>query len=383
MYDKPYQDWGSINNKKAGGDLWPVFPDLGGTTGEKTGIIEYIGAGGWNFIEYLKLWKRYRSIENLCKTGCGGVVAGVLRNAYRFSADSAAEARKFLDLKKSKPHEMLRISREEFREIRSREMRLKLEDLELWDTYRKAGGKESFLRLMTAKEDFGITGVNTILQLMRNYGDTDIEKMRRYMNKQQLGLRDCGYLLDSRRMAKELAGDRELTYEELWPRNLAGTHDRLNRLIVERKAAKDAEQWRLQREAYAKKAELLRGLLWTDGELCVVLPMSEEDLIREGDVLRHCVGGYGSQHLSGKDTIFFIRKYRRPERSYYTLDIDMSGRPREKQLHGYGNERHGIHKQYTHKIPEKVRKFCDRWKAEVLEPWYVEQIKLEHKEKTA
>ena len=75
------------------------------------------------------------------------------------------------------------------------------------------------------------------------------------------------------------------------------------------------------------------------------------------------------------DTIFFIRHYRRPERPYYTLDIDMTGRPVEKQLHGYGNERHGQYKQYTHSIPKKVRDFCDRWKNEVLIPWYVEQQK--------
>lgn len=375
VYDKPYQDWRSINNKKAGGDLWPVFPELGGTTGEKTGIIEYIQAGGWNFVEYLKLWKRYRSIENLCKTGCGGVVAGAIRTAYRFSADSAAEARKFLDLKEKKPHKMLRISKEEFRELRRRGMELKLEDMELWDTYRSVGGEETFLQLMAAKEDFGMNGVNTVIQILRNYGDADIEKLRRYMNKQQMRLSECGYLLDSRKMAKELAGDRELTYEELWPRNLAGTHDRLNRLLIERKRNADAERKRRQQEQYVQKAERLKDLLWTDGELCVVLPMSEEDLIREGDVLRHCVGGYGPQHLSGKDTIFFIRHYRRPERPYYTLDIDMSGRPKEKQLHGYGNERHGIHKEKVHAIPRKVRLFCDRWKNEVLIPWCAQQEK--------
>ena len=376
VYSKPYQDWGSINNKKAGGDLWPVFPELGGSTGEKTGIIEYIGSGGWNLVEYLKLWKRYRCVENLCKTGCGGIVAGALRTAYRFSSDSAAEAKKWLDLTKKKPHEILKISREEFRQLRKQGTELKLEDMELWDTYRAVGGKETFLQLMGAKEDFGVSGINTLIQILRKYGDTDIDKLRRYMNKQQMRPNECGYLLDCRRMAKELAGERELTYEELWPRNLAGAHDRLNRLQVARQQAKDEEKRQRQMQAFTQKAEKLKGLLWTDGELCVVLPMSNEDLVREGNVLRHCVGGYGSVHLSGEDTIFFIRHYRRPERPYYTLDINMTGRPKEKQLHGYGNERHGIHKQYTHKIPKKVRLFCDRWKNEVLLPWYVEQEKM-------
>ena len=99
----------------------------------------------------------------------------------------------------------------------------------------------------------------------------------------------------------------------------------------------------------------------------------EEDLVSEGKVLRHCVGTYGSAHCSGKP-VFFVRHRRRPERSYYTLQIDMNGTiPKELQLHGYGNERHGGHKQYAHKIPRKVREFCDRWEQEVLTPWFAAQ----------
>ena len=72
--------------------------------------------------------------------------------------------------------------------------------------------------------------------------------------------------------------------------------------------------------------------------------------------------------------MFFVRHRRRPERSYYTLQIDMNGTiPKELQLHGYGNERHGDHKQYAHKIPRKVREFCDRWEREVLTPWFAAQ----------
>lgn len=58
-----------------------------------------------------------------------------------------------------------------------------------------------------------------------------------------------------------------------------------------------------------------------------------------------------------------------------TEDLENEAMSLEKQLHGYGNERHGQYKQYTHSIPQKVRNFCDRWKNEVLIPWYVEQQK--------
>lgn len=113
-------------------------------------------------------------------------------------------------------------------------------------------------------------------------------------------------------------------------------------------------------------------LQWSDGDLRILLPQTNDDLVREGSVLRHCVGTYGNGHIEGRSVIFFVRKHRRPERCYYTLDICFTaGIPNEVQLHGYGNERHGVNKEYSHKIPYKVRQFVDRWKAEVLIPWYL------------
>ena len=124
-----------------------------------------------------------------------------------------------------------------------------------------------------------------------------------------------------------------------------------------------------------------RALEWTDGELRIVVPCIEEELKQEGRILRHCVGTYGHGHVNGRP-IFFVRKYRRPERSYYTLNIDMTGAiPEEIQLHGYGNERHGDKKQYSHGIPQKVRDFVDRWEREVLTPWFYEQKRKEKAEK--
>lgn len=123
----------------------------------------------------------------------------------------------------------------------------------------------------------------------------------------------------------------------------------------------------------------------TDGELCIRLPRSNGDLIREGRVLCHCVGGYGNRHSEGKDLIFFVRHYRRPERSYYTLNISMGLIPKEIQLHGYRNEAHidksGSYKR--HRIPKKVRAFCNRWEKEILMPYCLARYGAENKEKTA
>lgn len=89
------------------------------------------------------------------------------------------------------------------------------------------------------------------------------------------------------------------------------------------------------------------------------------------------VGGYSHSHVSGSP-VLFVRHRRRPERPYYTLNISLTGdAPRRLQLHGYGNERHGDKKQYTHTIPKKVLDFCDRWEREVLAPWWAKKQKQE------
>ena len=135
----------------------------------------------------------------------------------------------------------------------------------------------------------------------------------------------------------------------------------------------DAEKQKQYQAGFDAVVEKYRDLQWTDGELCIVLPKSYEELYREGETLRHCVGGYSQGHIAGSHTIFFIRHYRRPERCYYTLDINMKEEPYRNQLHGYGNERHGKNKEHRHTIPKKVLDFCDRWEREVLQPWYRDQ----------
>lgn len=383
-YDMLYPDWGSINNKKSGGVLYEMCPDLEGTTGEKTGLTEYIKGDGFGLVQYLKFWRQHRNIENLVKSGQAGLVVGIFRKASRYCYSIKVEMDKYIDLKESKPHRMLRMSKAEFRRLREQCVALKVDTLDDFRRYQRAGGQMSMLTFMEIAPDFGARGLNAAILVMQDTPGTDLDKIARYMAKQQMPMRDVQYLVDTRRMAQQAFGGRQLTSEELWPRNLAGAHERLDRVLADQRRMADQKK----REAYNQKfGEVIAKygcLQWTDGELCIILPKSSQELHDEGEILRHCVGGYSSRHISGSDTIFFVRHYRRPERSYYTLDIRMnSGQPQEVQLHGYGNERHGIHKERSHSIPKKVRDFVDRWKREILIPWWIHQVNSEKKEKTA
>lgn len=369
--DKVYHDWRSINNRKCGADIYPVFPSLEGTTGEKTALEEFLKAGGYRPVEYLRWWRRRRNIENLCRQGQAKLVVDILREAYRFSAAIDSEAEKYIDLSKRRPNEILRMTKEEFRWVRANKKEITVAVLRDWQRYGKAGGMVSFLQFYQYCDSFGTPGINAVLQIMERYQDADIDKIARYLEKGHLRHNEAGILLDTRNGMQKLY-NRQLTSEELWPKHLHETHDRVHRMLREKNSRDEAEKLRKE---FTQVLEKYGHLQWNDGELAVILPKDNGELVYEGDVLRHCVGGYGSSHVQGSSVIFFIRHYRRPERPYYTLSIDMRGRPKECQLHGYGNERHGENKQHTHRIPKRVRDFCDRWEREVLLKWYIEQLK--------
>lgn len=377
VIERAYADWRSINNKKVGADFYPVYPDLEGTTGEKTALIQYLQAEGCWPVAYLKWWRRRRSIENLCRQGQARLVAQIISHAYRFSYGMESEAEKYIDTSKRKPHEMLGMSREEFRFLRENGLEWTTILASRWKRYKDhCGGRLLLTEFVMLEQEF-LGGMDAALDLMRLYGDTDLDKLARYLRKGGLRPNEVQILLDTRNAYKKLY-DRSLTSEELWPKHLQDAHDRAYQMLRERRDKEEADKLRL---GFNKTRDAYAHLEWTDGELDVILPKNNGELVYEGDVLRHCVGGYGNQHINGTSVIFFIRRHRRPERPYYTLAIDMTGIPRERQLHGYGNERHGPNKQYSHRIPKKVRAFCTRWEKEILLAWYAE--KQRNKEKTA
>lgn len=376
-----YHDWESINNTKCGSEAYegiPVEAAMTGTTGEKTGLWRYWdGTEGYHPVEYLKIWQKRKNVENLVNAGLGGIVSEAIRKAQGYATDAVSQLEKTADLSKRKLHEMLGVTKDELIVIRASANPLGM--LTIWKEYRLAGGREKIGKIASAYEETGRRTMTMAVDLIRRWGDCDIGKLERYMEKQKLSLRNIGLLRDSREMAAQLAGRRTLTEEERWPRQLQQTHDRLS-------ARKVLEQSRKQSQAlqagFDAVLERYSDIQWNDGHLAVILPRSNQELIMEGEVLRHCVGGYGEKHAEGMNIILFIRHYRRPERSYYTLNISFRGdAPREIQLHGYGNERHGDNKQYSHSIPTEVREFVDRWENEVLAPWWRQHRKEFEKEK--
>lgn len=360
----PYYSWDSANHRKFGGWTRVYGPELGGHTGEKTALDAYIGAGGAWPGAYLHVWEKHPQVENLMRQGFAEAVTRTIDRQLEFVSYRQdlcdAPPVPWADWTETAPHRMLHMSKPAFREIRQKHWGAA--DAECWDRYRRQIPKADALEYEHCRERVGCKAVGDLLEMVAaGWGDLVPERVVRYLEKRNVLKDGVQLLIDHRKMLRD-AGMAE-TAETLWPRDLMAAHDR----VAQFWAARANFSYQL---GFSSVLIQFRELEWTDGDLCVVLPKTEEDLISEGKVLRHCVGTYGREHCSGKP-VFFIRHRRRPERSYYTLQINMTKRiPQEIQLHGYGNEHHGDRKQYRHKIPQKVRDFCDRWEREVLMPWF-------------
>lgn len=270
----------------------------------------------------------------------------------------------WVDWSETKPHRMLGMSKEAFREVRGKHW--SEGTARCWASYRMLVKNADALQFV---QEVGKLDLNDMEKLLGAYRavETDLHPTHvvKYLEKQKRLKGGVQLLLDYRCVLRALwLADQN---ETLWPRDLQAAHDR----VMEMYAAHEGVKY--YSADFTPVYIRLKALEWTDGELCIRIPQEERELIDEGKTLRHCVGTYGRTHCSGKP-IFFVRHYRRPERSYYTLNIDLTrAMPKEIQLHGYGNERHGERKQYEHGIPKKVRDFCDRWEREVLTPWFMEE----------
>ena len=141
----------------------------------------------------------------------------------------------------------------------------------------------------------------------------------------------CDYIGECEALRYDLS-DRSVSM----PRDLLTAHQRTSSIIKFEKNKQAAELF--------KKSDMKRqSFPYTDSVrgLKIVLPESVDEIVAEGRVLSHCVGGYADRHAEGKLHILFLRKISEPDVPYYTMEVDTMGKI--IQCRGYKNnvERNG------------------------------------------
>lgn len=111
------------------------------------------------------------------------------------------------------------------------------------------------------------------------------------------------------------------------------------------------------RKAFENQAAKLTPLQWEYNGLIITPAKNEGELVAEGKVLGHCVGGYGEAHCKGK-SIFFIRHTAAPDLPFFTLQLDTKTGKVMQNRGGCNCER-----------TKEVRDFEEKWLASVVAPW--------------
>ena len=144
------------------------------------------------------------------------------------------------------------------------------------------------------------------------------------------------------------------------PKDLKGRHDELSALIVSHKDALERERIEAQYPEVIPTCDRIRPFYeWSDETYSVRVPRGAYDVIREGRLLRHCVGStdrYFDRISENESYIMFLRKNSRPDTPWYTMEVEPGGKVR--QLRTLGDE--------EGKDRAEAKEALRKWQSEVL-----------------
>ena len=289
--------------------LYP-FDDsvLDGTTGENCKINRFISQGGQYLVAYLAVWRKHANMENLIMQGCGKLVDELIKeeqHVHTYERNKCIPKMECINWKEVRPHKMLNLSKEEFRQYGSS---LSKKDYKMIGLVRGAG----------ISLDIG-----SQLKLLRRHGEWSVEyvieqqpkelfwKIMKYVDHPG---RDYSTLRDYWNMAGVLGMDLE-NQQVRWPKELKAAHDRVTKAYNKRRDE-------LRKEDFIKRREVLEQLEWHCDGLLIRPCATQDEMRQEGKVLHHCVARYAEDHALGRTAIFLIRLESEPEKPFYTLEWD-------------------------------------------------------------
>ena len=176
----------------------------------------------------------------------------------------------------------------------------------------------------------------------------DREKLNTYLVKNKI---EYGDYNDYLRAVKYLMLDLKDT-KNVYPKDFWRMHD----LRIDEYASKRAEiEEKEKKKLYArfeKKAGKCKQYELHDGDYCVIIPQSVQELIREGSNLHHCVGrmGYDVKVADGRSVIAFLRLEKEPDKSLVTIEYSLKNL---KLIQAHGD--------YNRALTPEEKTFVEKW----------------------
>lgn len=289
----------------------------------------------WGAIQYLGEYSARPQLEMLVKLGHEEVIQNLLENG---SVD-----RRLVNWRAKDPAGFFRVSKKEYKALRGAKN-------VLFALARFREDQPEGMDLADYLETWGVMddGAEVFFGRCKRHG-LQPKKVAAWLSGQglDLGQAVCAWD-DYLTMAEKL--ERDMTFRRnLLPDNLMQEHDAALELL-------NRIEHQKEKASYKKRyAKLKREYAYSDGNLSIVVPSSAKSIEREGQALRHCVGGYADRHVKGATTILYLRKTKSIGIPYVTIEINDANH-KIRQVHGYRNEADGADNPMA-----RHKDFFDEW----------------------
>lgn len=297
-----------------------TYRNMSGTFLQYSALEEYQKAAGEdiNPVDYMERYIQTPQIEMLVKMGMTKVVKELVSCHYGIVVDQEAK----------RPDHFLGIRKERVKQLIGRHGDLKL------------------LRISQLEERMGQKWTDEQVEQLAELGlDHELRVPLEYMGAQKLLNRvekyaGCEYgtmcgeasrrikqtaqtYIDYLNMRKDLGYDlRNTVY--LFPRNLEAAHNKMvteqNKEQADRRIREVNEKYQLIKKHYRR----LRKKFYFEDEEFMIRPARDAgEIVMEGRILHHCVGGdsYLNKHNKDQSTILFLRFKSEPEMPYITVEV--------------------------------------------------------------
>ncbi len=307
-----------------------TYKEMKGTMFRYSAVQEYIKAAGEvNLIDYLERYKKTPQIEMLVKLGLTEVVRGLVRYHYEIVRDERADrVDTFLGIRKERVRQLIGHK-----------------------------GDIGILTAMQTEKRLGQDWTEEQIEQIAELGQRHIDRAMEYMGIQQFlnkvsKYAGCDYgtrcstasdrlrhmaqtYIDYLQMRRDLGYDMQNTVY-LFPRDLEAAH---RKMVAESNKKKADDRIREVDERYPgiRKGyrRLRKQFFFEDGEFLIRPARDAGEIVMEGRLLHHCVGGdtYLQGHDKGTNIILFLRSKEDPDTPYITVEIDAAAL-RVKQWYG-------------------------------------------------
>ena len=289
---------------------------------ELLGSLEvlYRGNSGWG------RWSFTRGLERFVLNYNNGMSGYQILANCGFERSFLRECinnRNSLNLKKTKPNEILGLSKSSLKVLR--DLKLKYSHIEHLRKLDNLGGEKIRYIYEKVQEECGLYNAYDFLYKSEDYMllidkyKYDSKRLIDYLTREvklQQGIDNPTEALTLLKDINKMCEDMEVKINEKYPKSLKKDHDiaRLNYKVNSDSITERKFEKVVNNESYKK-------LKYKNNEFVVLLPNKPSDLIKEGDSLSHCVSSYIKDVCDERCGIYFARRLDNQNESLLTIEV--------------------------------------------------------------